>query len=168
LVRNLYLNRMKKIGLFAMLILLVIACNEEKKTEFVAFGKELSADKFLSKEEMTSKFENLKSGDTLDVKFASKINSVCKAKGCWMKLDLANDKESMVKFKDYGFFVPLNSANREVIVNGKAYVTEVSVQELQHYAKDAGKSEEEVAKIVTPEYTYAFIAEGVLMKNENE
>ena len=136
---------MKKIGLFAVLILLVFACKEEKKTEFVAFGKELSADKFLSKEEMTSKFENLKSGDTIDVKFASKINSVCKAKGCWMKLDLENDKESMVKFKDYGFFVPLNSDNREVIVNGKAYVTEVSIEELRHFAKDAGKSEEEIA-----------------------
>ena len=129
---------MKRIGLFAVLILLVIACKEEKKTEFVAFGKELSADKFLSKEEMTFKFENLKSGDTIDVKFASKINSVCKAKGCWMKLDLENDKESMVKFKDYEFFVPLSSDNREVIVNGKAYVTEVSIEELRHFAKDAG------------------------------
>ena len=168
MVRNLYITRMKKIGLFAVLILLVFACKEEKKTEFVAFGKELSADKFLSKEEMTSKFENLKSGDTIDVKFASKINSVCKAKGCWMKLDLENDKESMVKFKDYGFFVPLNSDNREVIVNGKAYVTEVSIEELRHFAKDAGKSEEEIAKIVDTEFTYAFIADGVLMKEKNE
>lgn len=159
---------MKKIGLFAILILLVYACKEEKKTEFVLFGKEFSADTYLSKKEMTSAFENLKLGDTLDVKFASEINSVCKAKGCWMKLDLKNDKESMVKFEDYGFFVPLNSDNREVIVNGKAYVTEVSIEELRHFAKDAGKSEEEVAMIVDSEFTYSFIADGVLMKKVNE
>jgi hypothetical protein len=108
----------------------------------------------------------MKAGDTLDVRFASNINSVCKAKGCWMKLDLGEEKESMVKFKDYGFFVPLNSDNRDVIVNGKAYVTEVSVDELQHFAKDAGKSDEEISLIIEPEFTYAFLADGVLMKDE--
>jgi hypothetical protein len=72
----------------------------------------------------------------------------------------------MVKFKDYGFFVPINSDNRDVIVNGKAYVPEVSVQELQHFAKDAGKSDEEISEITEPKFTYAFLADGVLMKNE--
>ena len=81
-----------------------------------------------------------------------------------MKLDLGNSKESMVRFKDYGFFVPLDADNKEVIVNGKAYVTKISVDELKHYAKDGGKSEEEIAAIIEPEFTYAFEADGVLMK----
>ncbi|WP_428740684.1 DUF4920 domain-containing protein [Tenacibaculum sp.] len=137
---------------------------EVAKVEYASFGKAISSTESISADEMRAKFENLKVGDTLNIKFASTINEVCKKKGCWMKLDLGEDKESMVRFKDYGFFMPLNSDSKEVVVNGKAYVTEISVDELQHYAKDAGKSAEEIAQITQPEYTYAFEADGVLMK----
>ena len=58
---------------------------------------------------MMKKFADLKEGDTLEVKFKSEINEVCQKKGCWMTLDLADDKEAFVKFKDYGFFVPKNA-----------------------------------------------------------
>ncbi|CAM1373409.1 DUF4920 domain-containing protein [Tenacibaculum xiamenense] len=135
-----------------------------QKTEYVSFGENFSSENPLSKTELLNKYQNLKAGDTLNVQFSSSVNSVCKKKGCWMKLDLGEDKESMVRFKDYGFFVPLNSEKKEVIVKGKAFVTEISVQDLQHYAKDAGKSEEEIAKITEPKYTYAFEATGVQMQ----
>jgi len=69
----------------------------------------------------------------------------------------------MVRFKDYGFFVPLD-ATGEVIINGKAYVSETSVEELKHYAEDAGKSSEEIALIVKAEKTFSFEANGVLLK----
>ena len=61
--------------------------------------------------------------------------------------------------------MPLDSENSEVIVEGRAFVTKVSVKEQRHYAEDAGKSEEEIAKITEPKFTYAFEADGVLMKN---
>jgi hypothetical protein len=77
---------------------------------------------------------------------------------------LGEEKEVMVKFKDYGFFVPTD-ATGEVIVNGKAFVKETSVDELQHYAEDAGKSPEEIAKITEPKKTLSFLADGVLLKN---
>lgn len=154
---------------------LFLSCKTEKKettpekssqkSEYVSFGEKISSENTLSKTDVLTKFQNLKSGDTLNIKFASTINEVCKKKGCWMKLDLGNEKESMVRFKDYGFFMPLNSDKKEVIVNGKAFVTETSVKDLQHYAKDAGKSEEEIAKITEPKYTFAFEADGVLLKN---
>ena len=86
------------------------------------------------------------------------------AKGCWMKLKLGNGKESMVKFKDYGFFVPQELVGKEVVVNGLAYVEEMSVGDQRHYARDAGKSEEEVAAIIMVEKKYAFEADGVLIK----
>jgi len=155
---------MRKIVLFVSVFLMIMACKKEEKVNYKSFGAEITDAGVISKEEMNLKFKTLKAGDTLNVKFASKINNVCKTKGCWMKLDLG-EGESMVRFKDYGFFMPLNSDNREVIVNGKAYVTEISVKELQHYAKDAGKSDEEIALITKPEFTYAFLADGVLMKD---
>lgn len=137
---------------------------EVQKIEYASFGEKITDAEAISADEMRAKFKNLKAGDTLNVKFASTINEVCKKKGCWMKLDLGEEQESMVRFKDYGFFMPLNADAKEVVVNGKAYVTEISVDELQHYAKDAGKSEEEIAQITEPKYTYAFEADGVLIK----
>ena len=70
----------------------------------------------------------------------------------------------MVRFKDYGFFMPLDAAEKEVIVAGKAYVKETSVDELRHYAEDAGKTQEEIALITEPKKEFAFEANGVLMK----
>ena len=96
---------------------------------------------------MMEKFTSLKEGDTLSVKFKSTINEICQNKGCWMTLDLMDENEAFVKFKDYGFFVPLNADGNEVIVNGYAFVDVVTVDELKHYAKDAGKSKEEITKI---------------------
>ena len=112
---------------------------------------------------MMEKFKSLKEGDTLEVKFKSGINEVCQKKGCWMTLDLADDKEAFVKFKDYGFFVPKNAQDKEVIVNGKAFVSIESVDVLKHYAKDAGKSQAAIDSIVEPKVTYSFMADGVLI-----
>ena len=80
-----------------------------------------------------------------------------------MKLDLGNDQEIRVTFKDYGFFMPLN-AEGDVIINGKAFITETSVEDLRHYAEDAGKSKEEIDAITETERTFAFEADGVLLK----
>ena len=155
---------MKRVVLLMSIFMVLLACKKEEKVNYKSFGAEITDAGTISKEKMATKFESLKVGDTIDVKFASKINEVCKAKGCWMKLDLGDEKESMVRFVDYGFFMPLNADDSEVIVNGKAYLTEISVSELKHYAKDAGKSEEEITLITEPKSTYAFLADGVLMK----
>lgn len=140
-----------------------VAPAKEVKVEYASFGDKILADKALSKEQMLAKYKTMKKGDTIAVKFKSKINSVCKKKGCWMKMDLANNSESFVRFKDYGFFVPLNADNSEAIVSGRAFVDEISVAELQHYAKDGGKSQAEIDKITQPKITYAFQADGVLI-----
>lgn len=167
---------MKNLFKYCVIIALVFgACKTEKKedstktaTTFVSFGDKISADKAITKEEMAKKFEDLNVGDTINVKFVSKIDAVCQKKGCWIKVPLDDKKQSFVKFKDYAFFMPMNSAGSEVILNGKAFKNEISVKELQHYAKDAGKSEEEIAKITEPKVTYSFLADGVLLEAKNE
>ena len=137
---------------------------KEEKVNYASFGDKIPSEKALTKEEMLKKYKNLKTGDTVAVKFKSTIKEVCKKKGCWMSMELPGEKESFVRFKDYGFFVPLNADNSEAIVSGRAYIDVVSVAELQHYAKDGGKSQEEIAKITEPKVTYAFQADGVLIK----
>lgn len=136
----------------------------DQEPKYASFGKKISPEKALGPDAMLKKYEGLKKGDTVVIKFKSKVASVCKKKGCWMKMDLAKGKESFVRFKDYEFFVPLNSDNATAIVNGKAYIDIVSVEELKHYAKDGGKSQAEIDKITQPKTTYAFLADGVLMQ----
>jgi hypothetical protein len=159
----------------AVALLVFSACkkgeteNSEKKEtnqiamNFDAFGDKITAEKAMSADEMLAKFSNMKVGDTIIAKFASKIDEVCSKKGCWMKLPVGG-KETMVRFKDYGFFMPLDAKDREVVLEGKAFVQETSVEELQHYAEDAGKSKEEIAMITAPKIEFAFEANGVLLK----
>jgi hypothetical protein len=133
------------------------------KVEYASFGDKIAAANALSKDEMLKKYRSLKPGDTLAVKFKSKIKDVCSKKGCWMAMELPGGKESFVKFKDYAFFVPLNAAESEAIVSGKAFVSETSVAALKHYAKDGGQSDAEIAKITEPKVEYKFMADGVLI-----
>ena len=155
------------------LSLLIIACKTEKKVEvnttkdvenYASFGEKISQENALSAADMMTQYKGLKVGDSISVKFASNINDVCTKKGCWMKLELGNESETMVRFKDYGFFVPLDSKGKEVVVEGKAFVKEVSVADLKHYAEDAGKSKEEIDAITQPKMEFAFEATGVLLK----
>ena len=167
---------MRKIGFFLVVVLLVTACKEntekqvqeeetavvETKMNYQSFGAEINDENVEDKSTMVAKYGKMKIGDTVDVKFTSTVNSVCQSKGCWMRLDMG-DKESFVKFKDYAFFMPKDIAGQEVIVEGKAFVEETSVEDLKHFAKDAGKSQVEIDAITEPELTYSFISSGVLI-----
>ncbi len=167
---------MKKLNLIIVALMLFVGSNVMAQTktkpaaktfnakDYAAFGEKFKVGKVLTKEQMLKKYKNLKKGDTITVQFESKIKSVCKKKGCWMKMDLAGDETSFVKFHDYGFFVPLNADDSQAIVYGKAFVDVVSVDELKHYAKDGGKSAAEIAKITKPEVTYSFLATGVYIR----
>ena len=113
---------------------------------------------------MASHYQTMNVGNRIPSKIKAKVNSVCQAKGCWMRLDLEDGNEVMVKFKDYGFFMPKDITGQEVVINGNAYVTEVSVNEQRHYAEDAGETTEEIALIIEPKRTFSFEADGVLLK----
>lgn len=164
---------MKKIVLASALLVALVSCKKvnkaqlatiEPRAEYAVFGDSISSDGAITYTEMTSKFENLKEGDTVDVKFTSTINDVCQKKGCWMNVALDNDKSSFVKFKDYAYFVPMNAEEKEVIISGKAYISEESVADLKHYAEDAGKSQAAIDSIIAPKKKFLFMADGVLIK----
>lgn len=159
---------MKRILLILPLFTLAISCTKKvTKTEsipvYAAFGEKITEKSAVSKEVLLEKYKTLKKGDTLAVKVASKINEICQNKGCWMTLDLGNNETAFVKFKDYGFFVPMNAQKRNTIIEGKAFVEETSVAELKHYAEDEGKSNKEIAEITAPKIEYKFLAHGVLI-----
>jgi len=133
---------------------------------YQVYGESFDVKNTLTKNELGALYDNMKNGDVIEnVQFTSTIESVCKKKGCWMKVDLGKgDEQSFVRFKDYGFFMPLDGEKSDVIVHGKAFVSEISVEKLRHYAEDAGKSKEEIAKIIKPQLQFNFEADGVFVK----
>lgn len=92
-----------------------------------------------------------------------KVVDVCTKKGCWMTVENPGGEKMMVKFKDYGFFMPKDIVGKEVVLDGEATVEETSVKQLQHYSGDAGKSKDEIAKIKKPKKELTFVAKGVLV-----
>ena len=93
-----------------------------------------------------------------------KILSTCPMKGCWMNMLVSNDTV-LVRFKDYGFFVPKKGVEgSSAIVNGFLSVDTLSVAQLRHYAEDAGKKNEEIMKIKKPKITLSFLADGVAIQ----
>lgn len=129
------------------------------------YGEKISADGAISYDQLLQKLET---SDSLNnVKVKGSIDGVCQAKGCWMNIVSTSDKskESMfVKFKDYGFFMPLDASGSTAIMEGNAYKEETSVEELRHYAEDEGKSAEEIAAITEPITELKFMASGVILK----
>jgi hypothetical protein len=99
------------------------------------------------------------------VKIEGEILSSCPMKGCWIKIRSEEDT-ILVRFKDYGFFVPKNGIDGDrAIVNGKISLETLSVEQLRHYAEDAGKSQEEINKIKDPQVSLTFLADGVYIEN---
>ncbi len=148
---------------------LTFACNSSsnEKTDASAdakwnsYGDTITANDAIEAADLTAK---LAGHDSLNVKLHGKIEEVCQKKGCWMTIPVG-DKSMRIRFKDYGFFMPKDCSGKEVIFEGKAFYDTTSVEMLQHYAKDGGKSEEEIAKITAPEIDLSFEAHGVLLKD---
>jgi len=166
---------MKKFILLFSTLGFIIACNsssanktDENQIEgsseekFTYYGKEISSDNI-------AKYENLKAityekGITNNT-ITGTIVATCPKKGCWMTLATGDDT-LFVKFRDYEFFVPIEGVDgKTAILNGDLFLDTTSIEILQHYAEDAGKSPEEIALITKPSYDLNFIADGVIIKD---
>lgn len=165
---------MRGFNIFIVILSVAFSCaaqNEQTETriekaneEFMSYGDKINLDNTNTATEMLEGYQNLGTADTLRTKFTAKVKEVCKAKGCWMKLVLTNEEEVMVRFEDYGFFVPTDIDGREVVVNGAAYVEQMSVADQKHFAKDGGMQKDQIDAISKPKMIYGFEANGVLVK----
>ncbi len=131
------------------------------------FGEKITPKKAISYEALLAKLEKMDAkSKPIDVKVKGDVAAVCQVKGCWMKIvskQDANKPQLFVKFKDYAYFMPKDLSGGEVVMKGKAYIEETSVDELRHYAEDDGKSPEEIAKITEPKRELKFMADGVVI-----
>ena len=82
----------------------------------------------------------LKSPQALDgqaIAVEGKVRRACERKGCWMELSTGDKGPGVrVTFKDYGFFVPLDSAGRTAKVEGTVKVATLSEEQAKHYESE--------------------------------
>ncbi len=126
-----------------------------------SYGAAITADGAMSAADFA---KAMSTSDSLAVKLECEIITSCTKKGCWMTVKLPDGQDMMVRFKDYGFFVPTKGLEgKRAVMQGYASKETVDVATLRHYAEDAGKSKEEIEKITEPEHNLMFLADGVLI-----
>lgn len=163
---------MKYFNIILVLFCVLTACRnadsqakaaEEAQTEvaYTQVGAAFSGLEVINQEEMGNTYNTLAVTDTLRTAFRAEVLEVCQAKGCWMRLQLPGQENVMVRFKDYGFFVPRDIAGKTVEVEGLAFISEVSQEERRHLAEDGGAGPEELKAITGSETSPGFEASGV-------
>jgi hypothetical protein len=136
---------------------------EEVNVEITKHGDDITEDGAIIPAEFLTQFNGK---DSLELKLAANVTDVCAKKGCWMMVDLGEEKSMRVTFKDYAFFVPKDAAGKLAIIQGVAKIDTTDVATLKHYASDANATQEEIDAITQPEINYSFEATGVIIKQE--
>jgi hypothetical protein len=124
----------------------------------MSFGKKTTSKGAITIDQLASIVKD----KATTVKVKGTVSDVCTKEGCWLKLKTA-DGDMMVKMKDHSFLVPLDLNGKEIVVQGTAKIKTTTVKELQHYAEDAGKSEEEINAITEPKKEIVISAIGLLV-----
>ena len=154
---------MKKTLFYIVTILIVNLniANSQNKGNY--YGEEFS---ILDVKDYSSNKLDFLNNPENKIKIEGEVLSTCPMKGCWMKVKA--DKDTiLVRFKDYGFFVPTDGVTgNKTIINGKLKVDTLSIDLLRHYAEDAGKSHEKINEINNPEVSLTFLADGVIIKED--
>lgn len=93
------------------------------------------------------------------IKVEGTIDDVCQERGCW--LVVTDGKHSMrVTFKDYGFFVPKDSAGKKVVLEGVVAKKTISEDHARHYAEES-KGKVDPNTIKGPQEVITMVATGV-------
>jgi len=87
-----------------------------------------------------------------------RVSDVCQRKGCWTILR-DGQAHVRVRFKDYGFFLPKDSAGQEAFVEGIVNVVTLSEKEARHYEEESRSGDPESVR--GPRREIGFTASGV-------
>lgn len=154
---------MKKITVFVAAILFAGFAIADppagKAKKGTNYGVKVNKKGAISAEEMKA---SMADKETAEVKVKGKVIEVCKAEGCWIRMETAQGP-LLIKMKDHAFLVPLALNGKTIVAEGTATFKETSVETLRHYAEDAGKSKEEIEAIKEPKKEIVLQAKGILV-----
>jgi hypothetical protein len=151
---------MKNIFLSALLFIALGASAQKEKppaAKGVVYGVVAEQGSPVAPDEIAAKLVN----NQYEGQVKAKVVQVCKAEGCWIKVERKDGTTMMVRAKDHAFLMPENIVGKTVLIDGSATVKETSEEMRKHYAEDAGKSKKEIAKIKGAEKDIQFAAKGV-------
>lgn len=158
---------MKTQFLLLSLMVLQLACGQKNtSTETAIFQSYGEAFERTNVKDVSNLTSLMAESDSIVITLTGTIEKTCAVKGCWMQLNTGTENDLRVTFKDYGFFVPKSGAEgKKATIQGYCLRQETSVDELRHYAQDAGESEEYIASITEPKTEFSFVASGVIIDN---
>jgi len=125
------------------------------------FGEKTTAENAITVDQLFSIMAGKKEKE-MTVKLKGMVTQVCEKEGCWIKIQ-SPDGNMMVKMKDHKFTVPLVLNGKNIVIAGLAEEKLTTVEQLRHYAEDAGKSKEEIARIKEPKREITVQAKGILV-----
>jgi len=155
-------QRHMKYAIFLFLLVYMFSANAQDKEKIqaargVMYGQVSEEKSVVPVDELPNKLVD----DTFTGQIKGKVAEVCKAEGCWIRLQKKDGSTMMVRAKDHAFLMPENIVGRTVLIEGNATVKDTPEATRKHYAEDAGKSKEEIAKIKGSEKSIEFAAKGV-------
>jgi hypothetical protein len=164
---------MKTLALAISALLFLGSCASEKETtsstteEGISLGKNygpvtVKVEGAVNSSEVRS-MSSAKNGET-EITFKGTIEETCSKAGCWVTIDEGNGNSFMVRFKDH-FTIPTDTKSGTIAYfHGVAFNDTVSVEMLQHFAEDAGKSHDEIIAITEAEINLGFTADGIVLE----
>ncbi|MBI1747319.1 MAG: DUF4920 domain-containing protein [Acidobacteria bacterium] len=121
------------------------------------YGKSLTLKTVTPLAEVIEKIEKY---DGKEVLLEGTISNVCQETGCWLML--SNGKHSMrVTFENYGFFVPKDSSNKKVAVQGIVKRATLTEAKAKHYAAEDKNPTQKPEDIKGPQKVITMVATGV-------
>ena len=122
---------MKRLLICALVAFPAFAGNVVTRGDAVPAGKAISVAELLQSPQNYAKEPVVVEG---------LIEMACTNKGCWMQLAPAAGKPGMrVTFKDYGFFIPLDSKGMQARAHGVTKVKTLSKKEADHLEGEGAK-----------------------------
>ena len=88
------------------------------------------------------------------------VKQACTKKGCWIEV-VDGDARVRVTFKNYGFFVPLDSAGSRVTAEGIVKTNKLSKEKADHYAGEGASLKRDADGSATE---IEFVANGVELR----
>jgi hypothetical protein len=92
------------------------------------------------------------------------ISGVCQSKGCWMTVT-EGSSTIRVRFVDYAFFVPWESAGKEVKVEGTLKKQTVSKAVARHWAEESGDPDINIKDMQGEQEVIMMMASAVAIKD---
>ena len=136
-----------------------VSCQHENPVK--VYGEVVDSTQAVKATDLQQKMLGIR---TINLTISGKVEDVCKAEGCWMKLDLGEENRLLVRMKNRSFSVDDEVQGKYAFVKGTVHYDTISVENLQKHAKEDGESDSVISSLTVPEINLVMEALGVMTR----